>query len=171
MTTKTCRRCATEKLLTDMSLDARNNSGYSSFCKACHQAASVAWQKANPEKVNATRKLRYAREKDAINAARRSTYDYSKMRWGRLTALYGVSRESYEAMFATQGGACAICKRDNSEFQRALSVDHDHACCAQTPTCGKCTRGLLCRACNTAIHSVERDQSWMRNAANYLEKS
>lgn len=31
-----------------------------------------------------------------------------------------------------------------------LKVDHDHACCPASRSCGQCVRGYLCHECNTA---------------------
>lgn len=165
---KVCRRCKQAKPLNQMKRDTRNNDGYSSFCKACHQAASVAWQKANPQKLNATRRARYARNKEQINEARRGQYNYAVVRWERIKRLYGVSKDWYEKQLAAQGDVCAICKRKPTEFKRAFSVDHDHACCPKTPTCGKCNRGILCQGCNTSIHLIERDRMWVMSAISYL---
>jgi hypothetical protein len=35
-------------------------------------------------------------------------------------------------------------------------VDHDHSCCENIPTCGKCVRGLLCGQCNRMVGALER---------------
>ena len=94
--TKQCRRCGIVKLASEMKRDTRSGDGYSSFCKRCHQAASVAWQQANPERVNETRRKRYHANKERINATRRETYDRDATRWQNLRRLYGVTREWYE---------------------------------------------------------------------------
>lgn len=163
-----CGRCGVPKDAGLMKRDARNKSGYSSFCKSCHQAASVAWQKANPERLRATRRKRYARLADRIQAQRRARYILGMHRWENLLQRYGVTRAWYEEKLIEQGGACAICRRDSACFRRPLAVDHDHRCCPTGRMCERCRRGLLCAACNTALHSAEREPSWLRNAAAYL---
>lgn len=152
-----------------MKKDPRYRDGLSSYCKKCHQSATVRWQKNNPDRVNVVRKQRYARKKGEINAARRSKYDTEKARWSNLKRLYGVSREWYELQILKQGGRCAICGADAEAFKRKMAVDHDHSCCTKTPTCGKCNRGVLCHSCNTTLHSVERDRGWMHAATRYLD--
>lgn len=35
-------------------------------------------------------------------------------------------------------------------------VDHDHRCCGEGNSCGRCVRGMLCPGCNMAIGHIER---------------
>lgn len=167
---KKCRRCGENKPAADFKRDVRYKDGISSFCRKCHSEASRAWQKANPERLNATRRERHARKRDEINAQRKSTYNVDRVRDLNRRRLYKVYPERYAELLSEQSGRCAICKRKYSDFARPLAIDHDHACCAKPPTCGKCTRGLLCPQCNTAIHSIERDGDWMSAAATYLKR-
>lgn len=152
-----------------MKREPRNADGYSSYCKDCHKAASIAWQKAHPDQLNATRRKRYDRVKAQLNERRKQEYDYDKERWAALWWRYKVTREWYEAKLAEQCNRCAICQRDVSLFDRALAVDHDHNCCRKAPTCGKCTRGLLCATCNGTLHSIDRDPQWLHNVFIYLD--
>lgn len=165
---RVCRRCNEMKPCSDMKRDVRNKSGYSSYCKVCHQNASVKWQKANTERMNAVRRNRYALKRDDICAARRGRYRYESVRWDRLRYLYKASKEWYEELLERQGNSCAICRRSQDGFSKQLCVDHDHECCGKTPTCGNCNRGLLCSSCNNAIHHLERDQQWATAALRYL---
>ena len=167
MSMKVCRRCGETKSLELFKRDSRYQDGVTSFCNTCHQAASVAWQKANPEKLNASRRRRYLSIKGHINAKRREEYRANPKR--NLSRLYKITNQQYEVMLAEQNGCCAICHRPASDFKRAFSVDHNHSCCAAPPTCGRCNRGLLCPTCNSALHSIERDRSWLSSAVSYLE--
>lgn len=167
MQTLACTKCETAKPIDQFTAAKRKLNGKSSLCRTCHQAASVAWQAANPERVKATRKARYARKKaDGSLPPRKYSTEQARER-GRKWR-YGVTAEAYAEKLERQGGRCAICRRQSSEFARPLAIDHDHSCCASTPTCGKCNRGLLCAACNTAIHNAERDANWFSRAAEYL---
>lgn len=61
-----------------------------------------------------------------------------------LRYRYKLSAADFDAMVLGQDGKCRSCGEKTSRFY----VDHDHRCCSGTPTCGKCTRGLLCSGCN-----------------------
>jgi hypothetical protein len=86
-----------------------------------------------------------------------------------LRRLYCMEMDEYEAINEKQGGVCAICGKVNSNG-KALFVDHDHRCCPDTPTCGKCTRQLLCGPCNHGIGYLQDDPGLIRQAAAYLER-
>lgn len=163
---KQCRRCGVEKDLALFKADRRYALGRSSYCKDCHLAASVAWQKANPERVNETRRKRYSANAEAINARRRAEYDGERIRWANIKRFYGMSRETYLAALERQGGVCAIC---GAVGARPLGVDHDHGCCVAKPTCGRCNRGLLCDPCNLALGVVESRPDWLARASRYLK--
>lgn len=60
-----------------------------------------------------------------------------------LKRKYGISLGTYNTMFKNQNGSCAICKKPQSNFKKALSVDHDHKT-------GE-VRGLLCFYCNKFV--------------------
>jgi hypothetical protein len=167
---KQCRKCGESKPPAEMKKDTRYRDGLSSYCKKCHQVATIRWQKNNPVRVNVVKKQRYARKREEINAVRRNRYDTEKARWNNLKRLYRVSREWYELQILKQNGRCAICGTDAENSKRKMAVDHDHSCCTKTPTCGKCNRGILCHPCNMALHLVERDRDWMHTATRYLDR-
>jgi len=62
-----------------------------------------------------------------------------------LRYRYKLSLAKFLEMAEAQGWCCSHC----GTLPKRLYVDHDHGCCPKTPTCGKCTRGLLCNRCNT----------------------
>lgn len=78
--------------------------------------------------------------------------------------LYGMTHEQYEAFLTLQDGACAVCRGSGHR----LAVDHDHACCPQTPTCGGCNRGLVCNKCNLLLGHANDDVVRLQAAVNYL---
>lgn len=164
--TLTCRRCGFDKPLAEMKRDTRYANGYSSYCRLCHTEQTKTWQRANRERNNATRKRRYHRKRDVIRAQRKARYDPERERWASLARLYKITREQYGRMFEAQSGLCAICH--SPPGKRPLFVDHSHHCCPRTPTCGQCTRGLLCGPCNFSLHALEHREGWLERAAAYL---
>jgi hypothetical protein len=88
-------------------------------------------------------------------------------RLGILRRVYGLDAEAFAALFARQGGKCAICKEPEKRLHRRgtqlrLSVDHDHAT-------GK-VRGLLCNSCNAGLGAFEDQPERLQAAAAYLRK-
>jgi hypothetical protein len=78
--------------------------------------------------------------------------------------LYGLTEEQYQAMLASQGGVCAICRTDTWHGKgNRPHVDHD-------PAIGpKAVRGILCGACNNGLGNFGDDPARLRAAADYLE--
>lgn len=76
---------------------------------------------------------------------------------------------------ASQGGRCALCDETPKGNKRSISglvVDHDHKCCPKPPTCGKCTRGMLCSRCNIFIGYLEFiiDSGLLEKALSYIKR-
>lgn len=71
----------------------------------------------------------------------------------RMWKDFKLAPGEYDALYQAQGGMCYTCGpwTGNRGLSRKLSVDHDHSCCPKPPTCGKCTRGLICSRCNSLI--------------------
>lgn len=63
-------------------------------------------------------------------------------------------------------GGCQACGSMDD-----LHVDHDHACCPGSKTCGTCVRGVLCGGCNRAAGCVSDDPDRLHALAWYLEES
>lgn len=89
----------------------------------------------------------WAENKDRISKINRASH---------VKQTYGLDKEAYAALLKKQNESCAICRE-----QKPLAVDHDH----QT---GK-TRGLLCRACNTAIGMLKENINVLNSAISYLD--
>lgn len=82
---------------------------------------------------------------------------------------YGLTVEQRDALLAEQAGKCAICGT-TEPGAKGWAIDHDHACCAETKTCGECVRGILCGRCNLAIGLFDDDPGRLRDAAEYVTK-
>ena len=82
----------------------------------------------------------------------------------RVTRTYGLSTQEQRELWKFQGERCP-CGRQPRRFP---DTDHDHRCCPGPNSCGKCVRGLTCRACNREVlgrHSADQ----LRALADYLE--
>jgi hypothetical protein len=73
----------------------------------------------------------------------------------RLKTKYGMTVEEWIEL---SKDGCNICGADvGNGTDVNLHVEHDHACCdGKEKTCGKCTRGVVCGRCNTAIGLYDR---------------
>lgn len=85
-----------------------------------------------------------------------------KARWYNIKRLYGLSQAEYEELLEEQDYNCGICKRNEQEFDRRLSVDHDHKTLE--------VRGLLCHFCNSRFLGRHSNPELFRAAAEYLER-
>ncbi len=86
----------------------------------------------------------------------------------RLKHIYGMSLEMYSTFLESQDGVCLACGKRSTE-DRVLYVDHDHACCPGTRSCGKCVRGLICQACNSALGQARDSVLILNSMKAYLE--
>ena len=115
------------------------------------------WRTSHPGEREAYDKKWYAANRDRRMAQVRTNY---------LKREFGWTEEDYEAMLASQGGVCAICRepekiRVSGGRPRRLAIDHEHG-----P--GGRVRGLLCYRCNTVLGQYE-----LRREAfdNYLSET
>lgn len=73
-----------------------------------------------------------------------------------LKRRYGVTVEQYNTLFEKQNGCCAICTAHQSQFKKALHLDH----CHKTDK----IRGLLCVNCNTALGHLKESTGMVQQA-------
>lgn len=97
-------------------------------------------------------------EKKRVKAARHEK---------RTQKVYALPDGDYDRLYAFQGGRCALC-RVATGASRKLSVDHDHACCPGSTSCGECVRGLLCRPCNSLLGHARDKIAFFRRCIRYL---
>lgn len=109
------------------------------------RASAEAWRKANLSRFNASGKAWKKNNPEAM-----FKYQLKK---------YGLTPERYREIFATQGGACAICKRIPTG-KRKLCVDHHHA--------SNQHRSLLCVSCNAGLGNFREDPKLFMAAIDYL---
>lgn len=87
----------------------------------------------------------------------------------QLRINFKLTSAQYYKMLTDQDG-CAICGVESCSTGRRFAVDHDHACCPGTKSCGECVRSLLCQRCNQAIGLLNDDADRIRRAADYLDR-
>jgi hypothetical protein len=87
----------------------------------------------------------------------------------RWKETYNITAEQYWFIYESQGGVCAICRRATGAA-RALSVDHDHACCDGPKSCGSCVRSLLCKRCNMFLGHLRDDPEMFERILMYLHR-
>lgn len=77
-----------------------------------------------------------------------------------LKREFGITLEQYNELFTQQKGLCLGCYKHQSEFKRALAVDHNHVT-------GK-IRGLLCNWCNAGLGQLKENPEILERLAQYL---
>lgn len=130
---KTCSKCREIKPLSMFCKNKKIKGGFNIWCRGCAAINAKNWRVSNPEKWESS----------------------------RLTQRFGISLGDYNSMFAAQNGCCAICNRHQSEFKRALAVDHNHET-------GE-VRSLLCGCCNTMLGNAMEKPEVLKLGAAYLE--
>jgi Recombination endonuclease VII len=85
-------------------------------------------------------------------------------RYEHVRRTYGLTPEQYETMIKKQNEKCAIC---SIKLERPY-VDHDHNCCAEEKSCGKCVRGLICFKCNRLLGDCQDSIKILQSAVTYL---
>lgn len=138
--TKICSKCNKE-------LD-ESQFGNKGQCKDCWNAYKRAWRARTGHKE--------------IKTPDQSRNDVLKSR-------YGLTIEQYNQILISQGGKCAACPARPVDGGRRFHVDHDHACCPGSKTCGLCVRGILCPSCNTTLGHAKDDAERLKNLVKYLE--
>lgn len=153
---KRCRSCGKSKPLSEFYLQSRTdrhgNRIRHSNCKTCTKRTKDEWRKKHPRKNE-------------------RLYRRCNLR------RYGITVVEYDALFAEQGGLCAICGQPERKTYKPrpgwvpafptgtplrLAVDHCHST-------GK-VRGLLCQDCNRALGIFRDDPAILRAAAMYVER-
>jgi hypothetical protein len=158
---RTCTDCGTSLI--------KYEYGYRrKYCDPCREArnkeARKLFQVNNPERgKEASRKYWESRGGDWVKRAEARK---------RSLKSKGLTQKKYDEMVEGQNGVCAICGNPQSKTSKYgfLDVDHDHSCCENSKTCGKCIRGLLCRHCNMGLGCFKDNIELMQTAIEYLQK-
>lgn len=92
----------------------------------------------------------------------------------RLKSVYNVTEDAYNWLAWSQNYVCFMCDELDSRITKDglpynLSVDHDHRCCSENRSCGKCVRHLLCMKCNTLVGIVESKPKLYHLLKDYID--
>jgi protein-arginine kinase activator protein McsA len=145
---KTCRRCNKEQHI-DNFHKIKAGDGRKNICSTCANQKSIDRYYANHEEM---------KQRAAEKRKRPDVKEWHRNY--KLRKLFGITIEQYNVMGESQHWMCAICSAPQPENEH-LHVDHSH-------NSGK-VRGLLCRACNTAIGLMNDEPERLRKAISYLE--
>lgn len=118
-------------------------------CKDCSKAIQKAWYQSNKKYMSEYKKTWLLE-----HPSRSKEFDL-QVRVKR----YGLSVESFQQMYISQEGLCAICGRDLGR----TDIDHDH-------TSGV-VRGLLCHTCNIGLGAFQDNPDILSRAIQYLISS
>jgi len=157
---KICSKCGKEH-------EPKTNWRHGTLCRDCWNAYHRGWSARNKDKLKKWAKRNHEKLK-AENLPVLREYQWR----ANLNRQSSLTPEEYDAKLSAQNGRCAICGNVETNVHQGsgknyrLAVDHDHHCCSGRRSCGKCTRGLLCANCNTALAFVESDR--LAKALAYL---
>lgn len=106
------------------------------------------------------------------NAEKRRRRLASKVR--HVERTYGLTAEQYDALYALQGGKCALCQVATGKAKR-LAVDHDHRQAVldghdPDKGCPNCIRGLVDSVCNDVLAHARSQAVFFERGAEYLRK-
>lgn len=146
-----CVKCHTHKNIFEFYRDSGFSSGFSSKCKICKDGETKQWRDQKRPMYNAYM-LQYRKAHPEL---------YNQRRNRSLKHLYGIDQSQYDVLFLKQEGKCGICEKHQENFDRPLSVDHDH----NTNE----IRGLLCTGCNVKIAIFDNSLE-LTAAQKYLKK-
>jgi hypothetical protein len=140
--TKPCSICGEIKSANVFYLNGDTKSGRSSACIECN------------------RKREYKRYRD--HTAKRK----AQAKWGALKFNFGLTKQQWETLLASQNYSCAICSMPLVAAGPIATpnacVDHDHAT-------GR-VRGLLCRQCNQGLGQFKDRSDIAQKAVDYLKR-
>lgn len=161
---KMCTTCGAVKSVDEFHKNKMGRLGLASKCRDCTNSRERERVALNPEETR-----RRARERQLKYQASLPPEVKPVRRRVALLARKGITAQQYEDMLNKQNGVCKICDQPETKHHSPLlHIDHDHACCPGDKSCGKCVRGLLCSACNTALGLFNDDVNLLKAAIDYL---
>ncbi len=159
-----CPYCEKRKAFSDFIKNKSKKFGVNSRCRQCEserrkaRACTVKLSDKLCHKCNQVKPVQeFSTNKSSITGL--SAWCNECNKWASFKKEYGLTKESYEAIFMQQSGLCAICKKPSTSL---LHVDHNH-------TTNK-VRALLCGNCNRGLGCYGDNPEYLRAAATYIEE-
>lgn len=169
---KACLHCGTQLTLV-CRRDETRKKFCSHSCRMLWRYESNPWDMARVTSASKCSDKKPTRQKACEHCGRLYMPTSARQRWCPVCVpsqeararmqRYRMSNVLFSNLLSSQGHKCAVCK----SILSLTYVDHDHACCNGTVTCGRCIRGILCARCNMAIAALE-NPLWMQQAKEYL---
>jgi len=161
---KTCSKCKQEKNLDQYSKLSSQKDGKDYYCKACRFQASTNTRYKNKVKCtwNECERPNWAHGLCRMHLGRKLKGNLmdqpidGQYKYKNIKAYYKLTKEQYDEMAK---GGCYIC--GSKDY---LNVDHDHACCSGSKSCGKCVRGIVCQSCNILLGRLEKGTIALQNS-------
>lgn len=159
--TKICTGCGAGKLISQFSVkrSKKRNPYYRSRCKTCENKDATFREKrrcSDPE----YRKKRNIRSRKRFKKQSADYQSLAKRRW-HLKLRYALSIDAYIGLYQSQGGKCAICRKELVINARSTHVDHDHKTTL--------VRGILCTQCNSGLGYFKDKTEYLESAIKYLK--
>lgn len=89
----------------------------------------------------------------------------------QIKTQYNITLPEKQKLYNRQNNKCLFfdfC--GNAPNLLSVNIDHDHKCCPNIKSCGKCIRGLLCTSCNTFLGKIERHPGLIKSMLIYIKK-
>lgn len=112
---------------------------------------SRRWREANRDLLRDRKRQEYAENGEAIREL---------LRDAGFRRKYGISLAEREELAERQGLRCSVCGTHESQLDKRLAVDHDHATGA--------VRALLCQTCNLGLGFFKDSPELLEKAAEYV---
>ena len=165
---KICSKCKQSLPESNFWNDKYKKDGLRSACKVCNANNKEYLQKyyvENKEKIakyqKENRETISLRNKDWLRQRPEKVKEYQIRERAKK---YNLKPEELLSMIKTANGKCSACNK-NTDF---LVVDHNHQCFKRPPTCGGCTRGLICNNCNLILGKAQDSVELLKNLLSYL---
>lgn len=142
---KHCNKCSLIKPAAEFFKDSHSSDGLMRSCKPCKMGSALNWRANNKERYNETQRKYHKK-------------NYERYRLNR----YNITPEQWSNMLKQQDGKCKICG-DLPPEGKDLVTDHNHKT--------GIVRGLLCYRCNREIVLLEKDETHILKAVEYIKNN